>query len=145
MEEMYHIDVIEYFIWDLETLRRTNGTSRIHTTETSWWRTTERSLDVSFETCLRRRGDALMKPHCYAPLRRRHNVPIRCRGDVPLRRVGDVPRRSRSMFHLRRNCDVTGRYRETSLRRHYDVLFPGRKLLESCKNKITKDENGSLI
>ena len=59
-------------------------------------------MGVSFETCLRRRED------------------------VPLRRLGDVPLRRRWVFHLRRTCDVTGMYRETSLRRHYDVLLQGR-------------------
>ena len=89
---------------------------------------------------------------CYVLLRRRHDVPIRCHGDVPLRRVGDVPRRHRWVFHLRRNFDVAGTYRETSLRRGYDVLLPGgyyleiltpetMKLLGSIKSKITKDRN----
>ena len=75
-------------------------------------------MGVSFETCLRRREDALMGRRCYVLLRRRHDVPIRCRGDVPLRRLGDVPRRRRWVFHLRRNCDVAGTYVvPTSLRR----------------------------
>ena len=58
-------------------------------------------MGVSFETCLRR-----------------------CE-DVPLRRLGDVPLRRHWVFHLRRTCDVTGTYRETSLLRRYDVLLPG--------------------
>ena len=62
---------------------------------------------------------------CYVLLRCGHDIPIRCRGEVPLRRLGDVPRRRRWVFHLRRNCDVAGTYRETSLRRHYDVFLPG--------------------
>ena len=109
--ETYHSDVIECFIWDLQetSQRRTNGTSRIRTIET--W------LGVSFETCLRRRGDALMGRRCYVLLRRRHDVPIRCRGDVPPRR--------RWVFHLRRTCDVAGTYRETPLQRRYDDLLPG--------------------
>ena len=109
--ETYHSDVIECFIWDLQetSQRRTNGTSRIRTIET--W------LGVSFETCLRRRGDALMGHRCYVLLRRRHDVPIRCRGDVPLRHLGDVPQRRCWVFHLRRKCYVAGTYRETSLRR----------------------------
>ena len=61
----------------------------------------------------------------YVPLRRRHDIPIRRREDVPLRRLGDVPQRRRWMFHLRRNCEVAGTYRETSLRRRYGVLLPG--------------------
>ena len=61
----------------------------IRTTETSWWRTTETSLpnDVSFETCLRRRGDKLIGRCCYVPLRRRHNIQIRRRGNVLLRHL----------------------------------------------------------
>ena len=66
-----------------------------------------------------------MVRRCYVLLTRHHDVPIRCRGDVPLRRLGDVPWSRRWVFHLRRNCDVAGTYRETSLRRRYDVLFPG--------------------
>ena len=65
------------------------------------WDVVETSLGVSFETCLRRRED------------------------VTLRRLSDVPLRRRWVFHLRRTCDVTGTYRETSLRRRYDVLLPG--------------------
>ena len=82
-------------------------------------------MGVSFETCLRRRGDVLMGRRCYVLLRRRHEVPIRRRGDVPLRRLGDFPTRSRWVFHLGRTCNVAGTYRETSLRRHHDVLLPG--------------------
>ena len=61
---------------------------------------------------------------CYVLSRRRYDVPIRRRGDAPLRRLGDVPSRRRWMFHLRRICDVTGTYRETSLRCRHDVLMP---------------------
>ena len=70
-----------------------------------------------------------MGRHCYVLLRRHHNVPIRRRGDVPLRRLGDVPPRCRWVFHLRRACDVAGRYREASLRHRHDVLLPGGFLL----------------
>ena len=114
--------VIGCFIWDIQE------TSWIRTTETSWWRTSEMSLGVSFETCLRRREDVLMRRCCYLLLRRRHDVPIRCRGDVPLRHLNDVPSRCRWVFHLRRTCDVTGTYWETSLRRCHDVLLPGESL-----------------
>ena len=62
---------------------------------------------------------------CYVLLSRRYNVPIRRRRDAPLRRLGDIPSRRRWVFHLRRTCDVTGTYRETSLRRRHDVLMPG--------------------
>ena len=132
--ETYHSDIIECFIWDLQetSQRLTNGTSRIRTTEMSWWRTTETSLVVSFQICLRRRGDALMGRRCYVILRRCFDVPIKCRGDVPLRCPGDVPQRRRWVFHLRRNSDVAGTYRETSLRSCYDVLLPG-GLLTSWK------------
>ena len=64
-----------------------------------------------------------MRRGCYVLLRGRPDVPIRCREDVPLRCLGDVPRRRRLVFCLRRNCDVAGTYRETSLRRRYDVLL----------------------
>ena len=66
-----------------------------------------------------------MGRRCYVLLRRRYDVPIRRRGDAPLRRLGNVPSRRRWVFHLRRTCDVTGTYRETSLRRRHDVLMPG--------------------
>ena len=66
-----------------------------------------------------------MGHRCYVLLRPRHDVPIRYRGDVPLRPLGDIPRRRRWVFHLRRNCDVAGTYRDTSLGRRYDVLLPG--------------------
>ena len=67
-----------------------------------------------------------MGRRCYVLLRRRHDVPIRRRGDVPLRRLSDVATRRRWVFHLGRTCDVTGTYRETSLRRRHDVLLLGR-------------------
>ena len=86
-------------------------------------------MGVSFETCLRRREDVPMRRRCYVLSRRRHNIPIRYRRDVPLRRLGDVPSRGRWVFHLRRNCDVTGIYRETLLRRRHDVLLSGGKSL----------------
>ena len=101
---------------------------------------------------LRHRGDVLMGRHHYVPMGRPHEIPIRRREDiplrrlrdvpetslgvsfetclrrrehVPLRRLGDVPLRRHWVFHLRRTCDVTGTYRETSLRRCYNVLLPG--------------------
>ena len=98
---------------------------RRRTNRTSWIRTTETSLGVSFETYLRRRGDVLMWRRHYVPLRRRHDIPIRRRKDAPLRRLGDVPLRRHWVFHLRRTWDVAVTYRETSLRRHHDVLLPG--------------------
>ena len=66
-----------------------------------------------------------MGGRCYVLLKRRHDVAIRCRGDVPLRRLGDVLWRLRWVFYLRRNHDVAGTYRETLLRRRYDVLLLG--------------------
>ena len=106
----------------------------IRTTETSWWRTNETLLGVSFETCLRHREDIPMRRRYYALLRYPHDVPIRCYGDVLLRRLGDVPSRRRWVFHLLCNCDIAGMYRETSLRRCHDVLLPGGLLpkLWSC-------------
>ena len=95
----------------------------------------ETSFGVSFETYFRRRGDVLMGLHCYVFLRRCQDVPIRRSGDVPLRRLGDVPLRRRWVFHLRPTYDVTGTYRETSLRRCRDVLLPGGMFFYiMCKN-----------
>ena len=79
----------------------------------------------------------------YVPMGRHHDIPIRRREDVPLRRLGDVPLRRRWVFHLRRTCDVTGTYRETSLRRRYDVLLPGRfivfkKIQTTCLDLLEK-------
>ena len=82
-------------------------------------------MGVSFETCLRRRGDVMMGRCCNVLLRRRYDIPIRRRGDAPLRRLGDIPSRRRCVFHLRRTCDVAGTYIETSLRRRHNVLMPG--------------------
>ena len=61
----------------------------------------------------------------YVPMRRHRDIPIRRSEDVPLRRLGNVPLRRRWVFHLRRTCDVTETYRETSLQRRHDVLIPG--------------------
>ena len=80
-------------------------------------------MGVSFETSLRRREDVLIGRRCCVLLRRRHNVPIRRRRDVPLRRLADVPPRRRWVFHLGRTYDVTGTYREASLRGHHEVLL----------------------
>ena len=82
-------------------------------------------MGVSFKTFLRCRGDVMMGRRCYVLLRRRYDVPIRRLGDPPLRRLGDIPSRRRWVFHLRCTCDVTGTYRETSLRRRHDLLMPG--------------------
>ena len=131
MVETYHSDVIGCFIWELQETseRRTNGMS--------WIRTTETSLGVSFETYLRRCGDALMRRRHYVPLRRGHDIPIKRREDVPLRRLDDVPLRRRWVFHLRCTCDVAGQYKETSLRRRHDVLLPGGKFVNFLKNRLT--------
>ena len=132
---MYHSNFVRCFIWDLQETSqgRSNGTSWIRTTETSWWHTIKTSLGVSFEICLRRRGDVLMRHRCYVLLRRRHNVPIKRREDVPLRHFGDVPTRRRWVFHLGSTCNVGGIYRETSLRRRYDVLLPGGFFISAIK------------
>ena len=114
---------------DLLTRSRNNVTLRIgrDVPQRRYWvsgyinslsiHTTQTPLGVSFQSCLRH--------HYYVLLSRCHNVPIRCCGDVPLRSLSDVPSRSCWMFHLRRNCDVTGTYRKTPLWRCYDVLMPG--------------------
>ena len=66
-----------------------------------------------------------MGRRCYVLLSRLYHVPIRRRRDAPLRHLNDVPSRRRWVFHLRRTRDVTGTYKETSLRRRHDVLMPG--------------------
>ena len=81
-------------------------------------------MGVSFETYLRNRRDVLMGRRHYVLLRRRHNIPIRRREDVPLRRLCDALLRRRWVFHLRRTCDVAGKYKEISLRRRHDVSLP---------------------
>ena len=73
------------------------------------------SLGVSFETCLRRRGDVLMWRRHYVPMGRHHNIPIGRREDVPLRRLADVPLRRHWVFHFRLVWDVVKTY-------HWDVL-----------------------
>ena len=127
--ETYNSDVIGCFIWELqETLqRRTNATS--------WMRTTETSLSVSFGTNVRRRGDVLMGRRHYVSLRRCYEIPISYREDVPLRRLGDIPLRRCGLFHLRRTFDVTETYRETFVRRRRDVLLPGGSYKAFLKNK----------
>ena len=70
-----------------------------------------------FETCLRRRWDALMGRRCYILLRRHHDVPIRCRGDVPLRSLGTFHGELVGCFLW----DVTATSLERTERRHYDV------------------------
>ena len=103
MAEPCYSHVIECFIWELQ--------------ETSWIRTTETSLGVSFETYLRRRGDVLMGRRHYVPLGRCHDIPIRCREDVPLRRLGDVPLRRRGCFIW----DVPTKLLGRTKRGRYDV------------------------
>ena len=100
-------------------------------------------MGISFETCLRRRRDGLMGRRCYVLSRRCHDVPIKCRGNVLLRCLGEVPPRRRWVFHLRQTCDFAGTYRETSLRRRYDVLLPGRfivfkKIQTTCSDLLEK-------
>ena len=138
--ESRHSNVIGCFIWDLQetSKRRTNGTLRMRITETSMWHTTVTSLGVSFDNCLRRRGDALMGRRSYVLLRRRHDVPIRSHGDVPLRRLGDVPLIHHWVFHLGRTCYVAGTYREASLQRRRDVMLPAGSSIISYSSTLTK-------
>ena len=75
-----------------------------------------------------------MGRRCNILLRSYHDVPIKCRGDVPLRRLGNVPPRRRWVIRLRRNCNVAGTYRKTSLQRRYGNLLSGR-MLASMKLK----------
>ena len=99
--------------WKLVQKTHTDGSSWIHITETSLWCTIEVSLGVSFEICLRSRGDVLMERYCYVLLRRRHDVSIRCPGDVPLRHFADGLLRCRWVFHLRCSYNVAGTQRKT--------------------------------
>ena len=98
----------------------------------------------SFEACLRRHEDILMRHCCYALLRCRHDVQIRCCGDVPPRHHNNIPLRRRWVFHLRRTRDVAGTYREMSLRCCHNVLLLGgnRTNLKYCQknhwNKLFK-------
>ena len=71
-----------------------------------------------------RLGYVMMRRRCYVLLRRHYDVPIRRHRDAQLRLLGDVPSRRFWVFHLRRTCDVTGTYKERSLRRCYHVLMP---------------------
>ena len=86
-----------------------------------------------------------MERHHYVPMRRHHDIPIRRRDDVPLRRLGNVPLRRRRVFHLRRTCDVTGTYRETSLRRRHDVFLPGGVSIKKPKNSVTLSHINDII
>ena len=116
----------------------------MRTTETSLRRTTKRSLGVSFETNVRRRGDVLMGRRHYVSLRR-HEIPISYREDVPLRRLGDISLRRCGVFHLRRTFDVTETYRETFVRRRRDVLLPGGSYQAFLKNKKGLELSPCLI
>ena len=109
MVETYHSDVIGCLICDLQeaSQRLNNGTSWICTIETSYWRTTDTTLCVSFETCFRRCRDVLMGRYCYLLLTPSHDVPVWRREDVPLRRLGDVPPRRRVGCTGRRPNNVT--------------------------------------
>ena len=112
---------------------------------------------ISFDTCLRRRGDVLMGRRSYFLLRRRHDVPIRRRGNVPLRRLGDVPLISRWVFHLGRTCYVAGTYRETPLQRRRDVMLPAgssiilysstlaKQLIQFLYNLLYKNYQNNMI
>ena len=71
-----------------------------------------------------------MRRRHYVPLRRDHDIPIKRPEDVPLRHFDDVSLRHRWVFRLRRTCDITGQYKETSLRRRHDVLLLGGMLFQ---------------
>ena len=96
-------------------------------------------MGVSFETCLRRREDVSIRRPCYVLLRRPHDLPITSSGDVLLRRLDDVPSRRRWVFHLERNCDVAGTYRETLLLCRQDVLLLGGCILLNRKFLINME------
>ena len=73
--------------------------------------------------------------------RRRKDVKIERQGYLPLRLLGDVPLRPCWVFHLRCTCHVAVAYRDTLLRRRYDVLLPGGLALTSY---ILKHKNDVL-
>ena len=75
----------------------------------------------------------MMGRRCYVLLRRHNDVPIRRCGDAPLKRLGGIPSRRRWVFYLRRTCDITETYRETSLQRRHDVLMPGGSFYMNCQ------------
>ena len=97
--DAYHWDVLVTYHWDVV------GCFIWDLFETYWRRTDKTSSIV--------------------PLRRCHDILIRRCGDVPPRRLGDVPLRHHWVFHLKRNYDVAGTYRETSLQCCHDILLPG--------------------
>ena len=66
-------DVMVRYLWDVVTTFLCDMCRC--TTETSWQRTIETSLGVSFRTSLRSRGDIPMACRCYVLLRRCHDVP----------------------------------------------------------------------
>ena len=112
--EPYDSSVIECFIWDLqETWWRSTEETSISTTDTS--------ICVSFETCLRFRGEVLIGGRCYVLLRHCHDVSIRRHGHVPLIHTRSTETSLDVSFetYLRRR----GSYRKTSLRSRHDVLL----------------------
>ena len=58
------------------SLQRSSVTLTRRTTEMSWRRTTEKSLDISFETSLMCLEHMLMVGRCYGKMRRYHYVPL---------------------------------------------------------------------
>ena len=115
----YWWDVVDMYHWDILVTYQWDGC----------WMSDVSSLDVSFETFLKRRKDVLTRQRYYVLLRRCHDIPIICRGYVPLRRLGEVSSKRRWVFHLRRTYDVAGAYKETSLRRFHDVFLPSGEIL----------------
>ena len=65
------------------------------------------------------RGNLADGCHNKITWKRSRDLLTRCHEFVTSKRGGNV------VFHLRRTCDVAGKYRETLLRRRHNVLLPG--------------------
>ena len=120
------------------SLQRSSVTLTRRTTEMSWRRTTEKSLDISFETSLMCLEHMLMVGRCYGKMRRYHYVPLWLRRDVLLRRLGDIPPRRCWVFHSRPTSDVVGVNRKALIRRRHDVLLPSGNDLNAVHKVLTK-------
>ena len=119
------------------SLQRSSVTLTRRTTEMSWRRTTEKSLDISFETSLMCLEHMLMVGRCYGKMRRYHYVPLWLRRDVLLRRLGDIPPRRCWVFHSRPTSDVVGVNKKALIRRH-DVLLPSGSDLNAVSQGANK-------
>ena len=100
--DTYHWDVLVTYHWDVV------GCFIWDLFETSWRRTDETSSLRPLETWSRHTNKTSWRRTTETAWRRSTETSW--------------------VFHLRRICDVTGTYKETSLRCRHDVLLPGGKL-----------------